>query len=416
MLKNWLRYLEAFPTGLTNVDLSNVKTVANKLDLLTKSAFVIVVGGTNGKGSCVAFLESILLAAGFRVGAYISPHLLHYNERIRINAKNVSDKELIAAFERVESTRGELPLSYFEFTTLTALQIFKQYSLDFLILEIGLGGRLDAVNLVDADLAILSSISLEHTQILGKTRAAIAGEKAWIMREGKSVVCGDPNPPKIIFEHAAKIKAKLFCNGLDFNYKENATSWEWQGRNTRFTNLPPPKLPLVNAATSMMAINVLAEQYKIPESAIRLGLQNAFLPGRYQQVFLKNKTIIFDVAHNPESAELLAKKLFAEKGNIQKGRILAVMSMLQDKDIKKVLSNFEKIIDVWYVAELSGPRATPIERLKEILVEIHAKKVDCFASIAAAVNQAIADCTEKDRIVIFGSFHVVSEAMIALNL
>lgn len=413
-IAEWFSYLQTFPSGLQNPDLERTRKIALRLDLLKHNCQIITVAGTNGKGSCVAILEAILLAAGFKVGAYISPHVLTYNERIRVDAKSIDDVALLEAMQIIENARGEVVLSFFEFTTLVAFYLFKKVQPDFLILEVGLGGRVDPVNLLDANIALIGTIALDHTQILGDNREAIATEKAGIMRPGKPVVCADPHPPVNLGKHATALQAPIFMLGQDFEYSLERNSWSWSGNTRKLDLLPIPRLPVQNAAAVLMVITLLQEHYpSITEKAIITGLKQAFLLGRYQKIVLSNnKEIIVDVAHNPESAALLAQNLAKEK---TAGRLIAVMSMLQDKDIAKTVQPLINIIDIWHIGEVGCQRAANIDILHSNLQQMGASQILAKPSIRQALQQAIADCQEKDKIVVFGSFYTVAEVLKLIN-
>lgn len=406
-LTEWLQYLETLPSGLNNNSLVNVKSIAQKLGLLSFSGKIITVGGTNGKGSCVVFLEAILLAAGYKTGAFISPHVLRYNERIRINGKDIGDATLCRVFARIDKARADAALSYFEFSTLAALAMFKKKKVDVLILEVGLGGRFDAVNILDADIAIITTISLDHTKILGNTREAIGREKAGIMRAFKPVICGDVAVPRSIYTATKQTKAILYSANKDFSYTKQNGCWCWHHAKTNIKNLPLPKLPIANAATALMAIKLLQDDLKIPKKAITIGSKKAFLSGRWQRTIVANKEIIFDVAHNPESAALLAQNL---EGLASKERFLAVVSMLRDKDIIATLQPLTKIVDKWYFGVLTGARAASTKFLTRSLIKAGGSSFVVLPTVAKALQQAIAECGIKDRIVVFGSFHTVAES------
>lgn len=412
-LTAWLHYIESFPSGLHNRSLVKIKSIARKLRLLNFPQKIIIVGGTNGKSSSVVLLESILRAAGYNTGAYISPHLLRYNERIRLNGIAIDDKTLCRTFAQIEKARGGVALSYFEFSTLVALAIFKRKKVEILILEVGLGGRFDAVNILDADIAIITTISLEHTHILGSTREAIGYEKSGIMRPLKPVICGDTTVPKSVSVVAKKIKAILYCVNQDFCYRQHQGKWCWQSSNSTISNLPLPQLPLANAATVLMAIKLLQHDLKISKKAITTGLNRAFLPGRWQTILLDNKQIIFDVAHNPESAALLARNIAKVKAE---GRILAVMSMLGDKDIAATLRELTKVVDKWYIGLLTGARAANARKLTKGLMQAGGGEFVLLPNIAEALKQAIAEYRGKDKIVVFGSFHTVAAGLKNINI
>lgn len=421
-LADWLQYLYSLPTGLNSPakNFLALKKLATDLKLNKFTAKIITVAGTNGKGSTVAFLESILLQAGLKVATFTSPHLLKYNERIRINGKNISDKKLCAAFNSIEEKynllcRGAVIapfLNFFAFTTLTALHIFQQQKFDVILLEVGLGGKYDAVNIVDPDIAIITTISLDHTETLGNTRNAIAAEKAGIMRQNKPVICGELNPPKNIFLAAKKTKAYSFCINKDFFYKKENNNWSWEFHKTKIKKLPIPHLPLQNAATTLMAIALLKKDFAISHSAIALGLKKANLAGRFQ--ILQNN-IILDVAHNPESAEFLALKLAEQKCF---GRTIAVMSMLKDKDIVATIKPLLEVIDEWYVGILQNKRAATKEQLINAfaLLNINLKRrLKPAATVIEAFKNALINKKPDDRIIVFGSFYTVAEILKFLN-
>ena len=406
-MQEWLSYLDNLPSGLTITSLDHVKKVAQTLGITKFPGKVVTVAGTNGKGSCVVFLEAILAASGYRVGAYISPHLLRYNERIRINGEAIDDDILAAAFAVVKMAQGSTTLSYFEFGTLVALQIFKQMELDVLLLEVGLGGRLDAVNIIDADIAIISTISLDHTAQLGNTREEIGREKSGIMRKFKPIVCGDHNPPRSIYANANKTKAILYSAQRDFTYKIEPTQWKWECGTWQLENLPIPKLPIQDAATALMVITLLLPDLPVEYTAIVSGLSNAFLPGRFQRL-QQSPEVIADVAHNMESGGLLAENLSQAP---VAGRTLAVLSMLKDKDIAATLKPLMGFIDKWYVGQLTCVRAASAEQLRNNLKLGGAKKLSFYPSVAKAFNGAIAEAKETDRIIVFGSFYTVGEVL-----
>jgi len=407
-LPSWLQHLESLPSGLQNRSLDDVKRVAQKLDLLHFPGKVITVGGTNGKGSCVAFLEAILLAAGYSTGAYISPHILRYNERIRLEGKDVDDETLCQAFTQVEAARGDTVLSYFEFSALAALTIFKIREVDLLLLEVGLGGRFDAVNVVDADVAVISTISLDHTAVLGDTREAIGYEKAGIMRSHKPVVCGDSDVPATVYAVASELNAPLYVVDRDFFYQEQNEGWQWLFAENIIQVLPLPQLPIANAATALMVVQLLEDEFKIPNKAIIDGIRKASLPGRWQRMIMSNKEVIFDVAHNPESVALLAKNL---QNCSSKGSVLAVVGMLNDKDIVATLQELTSVVDKWYIGAVSSARAASTELLQDCLVQAKGKEWVSFPTISQAMQQAIAECQRNDRIVVFGSFYAVAEGL-----
>ena len=409
----WLQYLDSLPSGLAHKSLNHLKIIAQELDVLSFSSRVITVAGTNGKGSTVAFLESILLAAGFKTCAYISPHLLHYNERIRLNGMAVDAKTLCRAFALVEHHRAKanIILSYFEYSTLAALVIFKKQKPDFLILEVGLGGKFDAVNIVDGDISIITTISFDHIQILGNTRDAIGREKAGIMRPFKPAICGI-NMPESIYLAARNTKSILYGLNKDFTYFEKEDFWNWCFGDEVLIDLPFTRLPIMDAALALMAIKLLSQDFKILPKTIISGLKNAFLPGRFQRLKISGREIIFDVAHNFEAATLLATNLLKESSS---GRILAVVSMLKDKDIVAILKPLVAIVDQWYVGLLNNVRAAKEPQLLQCLQDAGIKNFALLPTVAISLQQAIAECQEKDKIVVFGSFYTVAEGLLVKN-
>lgn len=404
-LNAWLSYLETLHSKPIELGLDRITQVAKNLQLLPCEKIVITIGGTNGKGSCVALLEQIGLAAGYKVGAYTSPHLLKYNERIRINNTDVTDEALCEAFAQIDQIRGHITLTYFEFSTLAALLLFKQNDIDFLVLEVGMGGRLDAVNIVDPDIGLISTIALDHMEWLGPDRESIGREKAGIMRPHKPVICGDFNVPLSIKNHAQQIQAKLFIPEKDFSYHEQENSWSWSSQNQTINNLPLPRIELQNAASVLMAVELI--QPKIPATAIVEGLRKVFVPGRFQKMDEKPERI-FDVAHNPAAAALLAKQL---QKTAKKGRTLAVIGMLKDKDQVGTVTPLLSQIDSWYVGGLNLPRGGSAKDLAAILTKEGAKQVHDYETVTSAYLAALKNANPEDRVIIFGSFYTVAEAM-----
>lgn len=410
-LLEWLLYLEQLHPQSIDLGLERVHRVAIKLNLLPSSAFAIVVGGTNGKGSTVALLESILLAQGYRVGTYTSPHLLSYHERIKINGVNVDEHSLCDAFEKIEKARGSISLTYFEFGTLAALLIFQAIKLDVMILEVGMGGRLDAVNIVDADIAVITTLAIDHQEWLGNDRESIAFEKAGIMRANKPVVCGDTDPPHSIFDEAKKINAKLFSIQDNFSYSDNHHTWTWFDETNKFVDLPLPKIELQNAATALKVITLLPSELTISDESIREGLQNVFIPGRFQIIPGEIRTIL-DVAHNPAGATLLASQL---KKLPHQGKTFAVIAMLGDKDKKGTVLPLIDQIDGWWVAGLDVPRGESPSVLADALKTMKANGVSEHASVSLAYRAAMEQSVAEDQIIVFGSFHTVAAILEVLD-
>jgi dihydrofolate synthase/folylpolyglutamate synthase len=402
-LAEWLIYLEQLHPHTIELGLSRINAVAKKLALTSFPHPVITVAGTNGKGSCVCFLETILCHAGYRVGAYTSPHLLRFNERIRISGQEIDDATLCAALQKIETARADISLTFFEFTTLAALLIFQQTPLNILILEVGLGGRLDAVNIVDADVAVITTIDLDHMDWLGHDREKIGREKAGIFRSGKPAVFGDITPVNSILQAAQELAIPLYCLNRDFTYEPKVDSWHWQSPQQTWQHLPLPHLEMQNAACALMALYLLTTQLPVSEMAIHYGIHDAKLPGRWQRLVLPVHCIA-DVAHNPHATRWLAQKLNQEPC---RGRTLAVVGMLADKDIKNTLAPLVTAIDAWYLGTLSVPRGATATNLAAILSAITDKICYHYSSVALALEQAISACQTDDRLLIFGSFHTV---------
>lgn len=373
---------------------------------------IITVAGTNGKGSCAAMLESALRAGGYRVGLYTSPHLLRYNERIRIDGTEVEDAALCRAFNRVDEVRGETPLTYFEFGTLAALDLFLEGGLDVVVLEVGLGGRLDAVNVVAADVALVASVGIDHVDWLGDDREQIGREKAGIFRPGRPAVCGDPAPPATLIAHARALGVPLYRIGKDFSYTRHGESWTWRGWARQRDALPLPALrgpvQLRNAAAVLAVLELLGNDFPLSQDEIRRGLQGVALPGRFQ-VVPGDIPRILDVTHNPDGARELARNLRAFASG---GRTLAVVAMRSDKDTRAVARILDPLVGGWYPAGLSAPDTLSAERLARRLVEagVGAAVTPC-ASVAGACTAAEAAARPGDRILVFGSFLTVAEAL-----
>ena len=417
-LADWLAYLEKLHPSAIDLGLERVRGVAERM-ALKLDCVTFVVGGTNGKGSTCAMLESMLLAAGYRVGMYTSPHLLNFNERARIGGESVSDADLVAQFEEVERARGDVSLTYFEFTTLAILRLFSQAELDAAVLEIGLGGRLDAVNIVDADCAIITSVDIDHTDWLGSDRETIGREKAHIYRPGRPAICSDPVPPESLVAHAHEIGADLWCFGVDFNYSGDRQQWSYGGRGQRRNALAYPALrganQLLNASAALAALESVRDRLPVPQQAVRQGLLQAALPGRFQ-ILPGQPLVVLDVAHNPHAASVLAQNL----GNMGYHPYThAVFGMLNDKDLAGVVSRLKGVVDHWHCATLEGPRGLDGKALAEQVRTIYADDagssdeitVQGYESVADAWAKARAAAGEGDRIVVFGSFLTVASVL-----
>jgi dihydrofolate synthase/folylpolyglutamate synthase len=410
-LQAWLTYLETLHPKTIALGLERVAAVKQRLRLAP--AFpIITVGGTNGKGSVCAMLEAILHAAGYRVGCYTSPHLLDYNERVRIAKTPASDAELCASFERIEQARGDIALTYFEFGTLAAMQCFIAQGVEVAILEVGLGGRLDAVNVFDSDCAVVTSIDIDHTEYLGDTREKIAFEKAGIFRAGKVAIFGDTDMPEAISAQAEKVGARLWRLGSEFTFQASELQWEFQCNGNKRSSLPFPALrgayQLNNASSVLAALDALKERLPVSMAAVRRGLGEVELPGRFQ-VLPGKPLIILDVAHNPHAARSLAKTL-ASMPPFPK--TYGVCAMLKDKDMAGVVRELMWQVDEWLVAGIAAPRGATAEELCRVVKqEVIEGEVQTFATVTEALHHACKAAGENDRIVAFGSFYTVAEAM-----
>ena len=405
----WLGYIESLHPASIEMGLSRVQKVAARLQL--KFPFtVITVGGTNGKGSTCAMLECIYRDAGYRVGCYTSPHLVHYQERVRFNGALIDDNVLCAAFLAVELARGDISLTYFEMGTLAALWAFEQQPLDVVILEIGLGGRLDAVNIVDADCAIVTNVDLDHMEFLGDTRELIGQEKAGIYRKDQIAICGDANPPASLLEHAKKLGLPLQRFGIDYkietHHQDHALYSDAQGQ------LAIGSLRLLgdyqwnNAANVIYAVRALQSRLPVTEACLLQGLTGTEVVGRFQY-WHRSPDIILDVAHNPHAARALRSNLQQLSRN--GGKVFAVFSMLSDKDIVSVVDILHDAIDAWEIAPIQHPRAASADHLKECLaLKVPEWLVTVHADLPAALRSCYRKAAKNDKIIVFGSFFTVA--------
>jgi len=418
-LGDWLAHLEGLhPKGQGGIELGLERVRQVKAALgQTQDCPLVIVGGTNGKGSTCAYLEAIYRFAGYRVGCYTSPHLLAYNERVRIDGTPIDDAALCAAFARVEAARGKTPLTYFEFGTLAAWEAFAAARVDVVILEVGLGGRLDAVNAYEPDCSVVTGVALDHTDWLGPTREAIGFEKAGIYRAGKPAICADPQPPQSLVEHAAAIGADLQLLGRDFGYFGDKTQWTWWGRNNlRRGGLANPGLrgasQLRNAAAVLAVVEALRVRLPVSMQAVRRGLIELELPGRFQLI-PGRPALVLDVAHNPQAVAGLVDNL-GDMGFHEK--TIAVVGMLADKDIAGALAPLAGRVDVWHLADLDVPRGAAAAVLAAAIVAGSlGGSVECHASPEAAFAAASKQAGENDRILAFGSFYTVAAVMRALK-
>ena len=412
-LAEWLTYCEQLHPTAIEMGLGRVREVAERLQLRFDCP-VITVAGTNGKGSTCAMLESVLRQAGYRTGVYSSPHLVHFEERLRLQGESVDAALLVTGFSAVEAARLQSPavsLTYFEFTTLACFYVMQRNALDVAILEVGLGGRLDAVNIVDADCAVITSIDLDHTALLGPDRESIGREKAGIMRTGRPVVVSDPVPPTSVIDHAREIGADLWRVGVDFNVSGDQQQWGWAGRGRRYAGMAYPALrganQLVNAAGVLAALTALRERLPVPAQAIRNGLGMVELPGRFQ-IIPGQPTLVLDVAHNPHSVAALAANLDA-MGFFPTTH--AVFGAMADKDLAPMLDRVAPILDRWYFTDLPTPRAAKGTAVQATWAARNQRKdasAQSFADVSQALAAAIAAADPADRIVVFGSFYTVA--------
>ena len=409
-LTDWLAWQETLHPVAIDLGLERVASVARKLDCLQPAPVVITVAGTNGKGSTLAILEAILQRAGYRTGCYTSPHLFHYNERLRIDGDVIADAEWCDAFARIDALRGETSLTYFEFGTLAALDIMQRDTLDVALLEVGLGGRLDAVNIIDADAAIVTSIGLDHTDWLGDTREAIGGEKAGIFRAGRPAICGDAFPPDSLRQRAADTGADLQVIGRDFHLRHSGKRWHWQGRDSHYQDLPWPALPgahqLANAATALAALEMLHDRLPVTESAVAGGLKWVALPGRVQVLPGKVEQVL-DVAHNAQAALALVDAL---RHRPLAGSTHAVIGMMRDKDIAAFIDALRGQVDHWLPVGLDVDRALPPQQLAEYLQQAQVEgTVTVCPSVAGALETLAGRLQHGDRVLVCGSFYTVAE-------
>lgn len=418
-LSSWLQHLEnGVAGGEIEMGLARVGAVRDQMGL-NPVCPLIVVGGTNGKGSVCAYLTQIYHEAGYRVGTLTSPHLLRFNERIAINGEAVADDLIVSAFEHIETARAEIPLTYFEFNTLAAVDVFIRQQVDVMILEVGLGGRLDAVNIFDADVAVITSVDLDHEAFLGDTVEKVAFEKAGIMRAGKPVICAQIPVPHSLLSHAAEVGADLLLLGRDFDcHKMEMQQWSYRfhpqesslytGEHARHA-LPIPVLrgnfQLSNAACALTVLECLSERLPLDIGAIKRGLLRVRHPGRFQ-VLPGRPVTVLDVGHNPHAARALRSSLialpYAEKR-------MAVFSMLADKDIDAVLEIIKDQFDCWLIAPLALPRGMTIQALQEKFIQHNIAAVTAYHDVKEAYQAALSEAGENDRIVVFGSFHTVAE-------
>lgn len=411
-LKGWLDWQESLHPLAIDLGLERAAQVFRALNPKGVKPPTITVAGTNGKGSCIAYLEAIYRAQGYRTGAYTSPHILKYNERIKIDGKPVSDELICEAFARIEAVRGDTTLSYFEFGTLAALDIFARSDLEVQLLEVGLGGRLDAVNIVDPDVALITSIGIDHVDWLGNTREAIGKEKAGIFRAGTPAIVGDPDAPASVVQSARENHARLYCIGKDYGYRKQAKGWDWFAEGQQLHQLPEPSLKgehqFRNASSAILAVQKLIETLPVEEDSIRQGLVNVQLNGRFQLI-AGDIPVLLDVGHNPQAVKTLVEYL---NGAFPGRRIHAVFSMMKDKDIAGVLDMMNPLVHDWFFAPLANPRAATESVMREIFSQSPVSSVFFgFNGFADAFGAAKNQSQQGDLLLVFGSFFLVSDCL-----
>ena len=411
-LQEWLAWQEQLHPNAIDLGLERVERVLEAMDLAHPAYPVLTVGGTNGKGSCVALLEAMLRAAGYRTGAYTSPHILRYNERLRVDGSEATDEEFCTAFERIDGVRGDTSLTYFEFGTLAALDILGRHGVDVAVLEVGMGGRLDAVNAIDPEAALVASVGLDHQEWLGNDRESIGFEKACIYRPGKPALCGDRSPPASLLKHASDVGADLRVLGRDFDREIGARRWTWRGPEGELRDLPPPALPgriqYDNASTTIALLKSVADRLPVTDSAIRKGLASVKLDARFQRLAAPVETLV-DVAHNPDAARVLAENL---KEQATTGRTLGVMGMFKDKAVEEVAQVLAPCLDGWYLGGLEGPRGQNASQLAQrIRSRVPKAEIREFPSVRDAYAAAGSEARAGDRVVVFGSFQTVASVM-----
>jgi len=415
-LSDWLDWLEKNHPNEIDLGLERITRVAQRMVLLKSAATVVTVAGTNGKGSCVTATAALLRAAGFSVGVYTSPHLIHYSERIVVNGSAVTDAEICSAFEAIfnacQQTSADHPepvsLTYFEYGTLAALEIFRRQQVTAMVLEVGLGGRLDAINIIDADVAVITSIALDHIDWLGDNREAIGYEKAGIMRAGKPVICADFSPPQSLLNHAQNLSASLYLITRDFGYSvANDSTWNWWNAGAQFSSQPLPQLPLPSLAAALQVASILGLDLLLVDAFNLIAALR--VAGRFQTVQWRERQVILDVAHNPAATAYLAERLV--QNMLPGSKIHGIVAMMVDKDRAQSLGNLKGLISSWYIADLSFiPRAATVEQLRQNLVDLDVI-AELSGSVANCLQVAYDNSEPGDRILVFGSFYTVAAAL-----
>lgn len=409
-LNQWLHSLENRNTQEIQLGLKRILKVATLLNVQKPDCTIITVTGTNGKGSTVTALEAIYHAAGYRVGAYTSPHLIHFNERIRVSKEFISNEELCSAFQIIESARGDVVLTYFEMTTLAALLHFKQCAVDIMILEVGIGGRLDATNIIDSDLSIITTVDFDHQDYLGSTLDAIGYEKAGIIRKGKPFIYADRNPPLSILDEVTKLESPSYIYNKDYFFEEGVDDWSIHFQENEY-KLPKPHIQLKSASAAIMASFLLNDVVPVSHNHISEAMKSIFIPGRLQLV-KGTVDVLYDVSHNPQSARLLAETV--KKLNI-KSKIHAVFSALKDKDIFGLIMPLKDCVTQWYPAQLENKRASNSNLLLSIFRDAEIEVNVCYNSPFIAYETALKQAQAGDLIIVYGSFFTVSHVLTTLK-
>lgn len=419
VLEDWLKYISSVHPREIELGLDRIHRVASRLNLAKPAALVVTVAGTNGKGSCVATMEAVLQQAGYKTGAYTSPHIHHFNERIRVAAQPVADKAIVAAFAEIDRCREDESLSYFEFATLAALLIFKDEAVDVALLEVGLGGRLDAVNIIDPDVAVITNISIDHEDWLGTGLENIAAEKAGILRANTAAVFGGINPPTSIVAKAKDLAAPLYVQGADFHFSkaQAGDGWQWRGVDAsksavHFNALELPQLALANVSAALQALSLLPLRFI--ESDINAALRGLQLAGRFEirRDAKTSKMVIFDVAHNPAAAELLAENLsLYRQQNPSVTRLAVVIAVMADKDIEAMVTALESCSDIWYIAQVEEARGMAAEEVAQrIKSSNNGLRLLQFNTVTEAYRAACEQVAENGLVVVTGSFFTVAAA------
>ncbi len=412
-LSFWLDTFKQLHPHIIDLGLKRCHSVAERLGLLCPQPPIISIAGTNGKGSSLSYLEAVYQAAGYRVGSYTTPHLLHYHERIRINRKAVDETLLCQAFSHINQERGEITLTEFEFATLAAMQLFIAAPVDVILLEVGLGGRLDAVNVWDADAALITAIGLDHCEYLGHTRELIALEKAGILRPHQPAICTDPSPPHTLLDYARAQHVPLQCLNQDFHYQRNAQTWAWHNAQQQHDDLPrlTPDVGYAyhNAAGAVSIIEALQAPLPVSPQALREGLQQMRLAGRFQYCADTPIPCIVDVAHNPLAAQALRSALRQQPIN---GKTHALLGMMKDKDISGTIAVLQNEFDTWHLVDLPDvERAAPATTLQACLTSLNIHDTHLYPNIKTAFQQLTQQIPTTDRLVVFGSFYTVAETL-----